>query len=405
MHDDVDSDRYRPKVFATDITIRLTQADVASLPSYGRTRFDAGRHEVRPELMANGLKWILDSYLAGMHVGYGISAFVEPTTFLLALRRVADSIYDAIRRQVGVAVIHDVSPGNAPYAAAIDALFPDRHDAPHEDVIAPAAPVVAGAPIFVVGVPRSGTTWLQSLLASHPAVAGPDQETGLFTSFRDLLGNEALRAWVSRDQIVAGLRGFADTLFTQFLAEHAPRATRLLEKTPNHANFLPTIADVYPEAAIIAIIRDGRDVVRSILDVPFGTDDATAAARAWVRSTTAVEAFAPTSPRIRVVRYEQLRADPVGEVTALLEWLDLAPDDAVRTTLRERAGTRVSQHGSQPEWHALSARDLRTVYRVGGERLVALGYCTDDELRAVRRQPAYWADAAMRVRRRLVRNR
>ena len=64
--------------------------------------------------------------------------------------------------------------------------------------------------------------------------------------------------------------------------------------------------------------------------------------------------------------------------------------------VRERAGARVSQHGTTGDvgsgkWRDIAPNDLRTVYRVAGDQLVALDYMTAEELAEARRAPSYAA--------------
>lgn len=390
-----------------------------------------------------GLDRVLHNYLAGMHVSYGLSSLVDEATFMRAVRALADEIYAAAR--VGNDVFVDASTANTPMAHVIQAIYPDALfvvvdgpdgsppaprllSGPHvmhltaADVadpslggrlraaltaarsdVGPALPPsleqkLPGPPVFIVGCPRSGTTWLQNMLLAHPATGGPRKETAIFLSIRGVLDNPALRDWLDREALLAALRRFTEHLLATCLATQAPGATRLLEKTPLHALHLDLLAELYPEAAIIGIHRDGRDVVRSLLEVEFGTKNTTIAADGWVRTTQAVIDFATRFSQTRDERYEGLLDDPVPGVVEVLRWLDLDPNDAVMDELTARAGTRVSQHGTTGDvgsgkWRDISSGDLRTIYRVAGNQLVALGYMTPAELRAARREPAYMAAA------------
>jgi hypothetical protein len=237
------------------------------------------------------------------------------------------------------------------------------------------------------------------MLSAHPATGGPRHETAMFSSVRGLLDNPALRSWISPDDLLAALRRFTEGLFAHCLSERAPSATRFVEKTPHHALHLDLIEALYPEASIIGIHRDGRDVVRSLLEIEFGTESAAVAASGWVRSTRSVQDFATHFRLTRDERYEALLQDPVVGVTDVLRWLDLSPDDAVLDELRSRAGARVSQHGTTGDvgsgkWRDIAPADLRTIYRLAGAQLVALGYMTPAELAAIKREPAYVVAAA-----------
>ncbi len=455
----------RPTDTAIPMPIGLNLADVAGLATFGLGVFvvaesgpaadsiisalAATEGVTVPAQPANlfgaGLDRVLHNYLAGMHVGYGMSALSDETTYLLAVRGLADDVYGAVRGSPGDVMV-DASASNTPLAHVIQAVYPDALfvvvDPPRGPAPAPllltgprvvrltaaevanaeslratltaaiaaarvgAAPAAApvpttlpGPPVFIVGCPRSGTTWLQNMLSAHPATGGPRHETAMFSSVRGLIDNPGLRAWISPEDLLAALRRFTEGLFAHCLRERAPNATRLIEKTPHHALHLDLIATLYPEASIIGIHRDGRDVVRSLLEIEFGTESAAVAARGWLRSTRAVQDFATHFRLTRDERYEALLEDPVVGVTDVLRWLELPPDDAVVDELRSRAGARVSQHGTTGDvgsgkWRDIAPADLRTIYRVAGPQLVALGYMTPGELATVKRDPAYVAAAA-----------
>jgi hypothetical protein len=447
--EEVDLSKYRPGATVAEMPIRLEAAHVAGLQTAHRNVFVLSGPGEDPapivaalgalpgvvvpppaNLFEHGMRLVLANYVMAMHAGYAMSSLADSETFLRAARRLADDIYDAARGSAHDAVVVDASPANAQYASAIEALYPDAllvHAT--EDIAAitrapwwshARTPTAAsepdaelpGRPIFVVGCARSGTTWLQTMLAAHPAIGGPKEETAIFAALRELVANRALDAWMTRDELVAAMRRFALRLFSHCLAIEAPNASRFLEKTPHHAMHLETIARVFPEAMVVGIYRDGRDVVRSILEVPFGTDSTSDAATGWVRATRATAEFSKEFPAYRDVRYEEATADPVAVIGDLLLWLELPPDDAVMAELAARAPARVSQHRptrAAGTWEGLQPADVRTVYRIAGAQLVALGYITADEFRRVTRRPAYVLDRGVRgvrrMARRLMRNR
>jgi hypothetical protein len=135
----------------------------------------------------------------------------------------------------------------------------------------------------------------------------------------------------------------------------------------------------YPDAAYISIVRDGRDVARSMVDVDLGTDDLARAARYWADSVRAARRDGAPLERFREVRYEQLVADPVGGVAELMAWVGMEVDDGVRAAIAERAGVRVSEHGSRGpvgpgKWRTMDSADVAVVEREAGDLLVELGY-------------------------------
>jgi hypothetical protein len=266
-------------------------------------------------------------------------------------------------------------------------------------------------PVFVVGAPRSGTTWLAELLQAHPDTVGiPQGETQLFWALAPLwLSAErrrgpGIRTLVTHHELVAAVRVFCDALFEAGRAKQGPGATLFIEKTPAHAVHVARMHEVYPEAWFVHIVRDGRDVVRSIarfdLEELSPIDLPTAAAE-WDRLNRLILAEAPRLDRYRMVRYEELVAAPVEGACQLLEWMGLPCDDAVRDRVADAAGNPVSQHAGKGrvgpgKWREdLSDAQLSTIYRIAGRLLVELGYLDGDELASWQRRAVYRRTAAL----------
>lgn len=130
-------------------------------------------------------------------------------------------------------------------------------------------------PVFIVGVPRSGTTLLRVILDSHPNLAvGPEcpwisGNYGDLVSFRHLY--EALIAHKSgptanlkgvNENVVAKALGKAiDEILSSYAQGNGKQ--RWLEKTPDNIAFIPFLNTLFPNAKYIHIIRDGRDVASS----------------------------------------------------------------------------------------------------------------------------------------------
>jgi hypothetical protein len=132
--------------------------------------------------------------------------------------------------------------------------------------------------IFIVGSPRSGTTWLHTILSGHPKVASiaPVELThfsnyipSLIRIWNNQKKNLAKNPWEhglasiwSDDEFDHFLRSFTRDVYRKILDKN-PGATHIADKHPNYSNFLPAITKVLPNARIVHIIRDGRDVVVS----------------------------------------------------------------------------------------------------------------------------------------------
>ena len=135
--------------------------------------------------------------------------------------------------------------------------------------------------VLIIGSPRSGTTWLQTLLGAHPAVASP-QETDLFRMYLKPLAQSWDRQveWLrdtSDDRRRKGLptvidaarflelgRGFVDATMDA-VREHKPGSHVVVEKSPGHSTCTDVIERFWPEATFIHVVRDGRDVAASLV--------------------------------------------------------------------------------------------------------------------------------------------
>jgi hypothetical protein len=216
---------------------------------------------------------------------------------------------------------------------------------------------VTASDIFIVGPARSGTSWLQTIIAEHPDIASPP-ETGLFVEF---LGS-AERTWqqhrkqlqaaraegarmnvqglatvLTSDDLLEWYRDLYDRTRERVLAEREG-ASRMLEKTPDHAMLLPLIWRVVPDARVVFLVRDPRATVRSMLQAsqePWGHWASRAVEGAtgrWLRNVrTPLEHR--DDPRMMTVRYEDLRADD-QEIARIAQFLSLGnPREWLTTSL------------------------------------------------------------------------
>jgi hypothetical protein len=141
------------------------------------------------------------------------------------------------------------------------------------------------------------------------------------------------------------------------------------------------IADVYPDARVIHIIRDGRAVARSLVSMPWGPGDIAEAAAEWRKSVEdARRDGAALGDRYRDVVYETLLRDPRRHTSELFAWLGLDLSDELWERVRVEAGSEFNVDPGSPgirtdKWRdELSDAELRTFERVAGDQLDALGY-------------------------------
>jgi hypothetical protein len=166
-------------------------------------------------------------------------------------------------------------------------------------------------PIIVVGCPRSGTTMLQLMLHAHPRIAIPPETRFLLTcyaarnTFGDLRTEASRRALAGAivekrqtlffdlgldaeeitEEIVAGPPTLGSALGTVFRA-YARRfgKPRWGDKRPGYYDYIPALRRLFPQAQIVHLIRDGRDCVASLLEMPWFRQDIYAAIATWVEA-------------------------------------------------------------------------------------------------------------------------
>jgi hypothetical protein len=127
------------------------------------------------------------------------------------------------------------------------------------------------APVFIVGMPRSGTTLCEQILAAHRDVHGAGERMTLPRAFAALGGDG--RDDAASVERIAGLDADAlDTAATQYLAElHAlaPDKARIVDKLPGNYSYLGLVGLMLPRAKIIYCARDPRDIGLSIFTFRF----------------------------------------------------------------------------------------------------------------------------------------
>src|SRR4051794_31371769 len=216
--------------------------------------------------------------------------------------------------------------------------------------------------IFVEGAPRSGTTWLATLLATHPEIAGVDAESHLFDFgvdrvFDNFEGRDphmhGLRLFLDRDELVDLVRDFCDGILLAMRSHLSNGSTPpfVVEKTPIVAKAEPLDLarkrDCYPDAWYIHIVRDREAVARSLMRAPWMSDRSyPACAGLWDHTVGHARETLGDLPRYREVSYEELRADPAEGCRALFEWVGVGAGDEELETIRVLSSEQFSDLGA-----------------------------------------------------------
>jgi len=132
-------------------------------------------------------------------------------------------------------------------------------------------------PIFVVGMPRSGTSLVEQILASHPQVHGASELPDIDSIARAFpehapAGPTGVQSAYPRCMATVGpalLRGLADA-YLRRLAEEAPGASRVVDKAPLNFRHIGLIALMFPNARIVHCRRDPLDTCLSCYFQNFG---------------------------------------------------------------------------------------------------------------------------------------
>jgi hypothetical protein len=282
------------------------------------------------------------------------------------------------------------------------------------------------APVFIVGCERSGTTLLRLMLDSHPSLAIPNESHFIVNlhgrgrwvaatraSVRVLervLKDEWFAHWgldpaaVRQLAAVTQPSSYADVMRTVFAAYAASEGKpRWGDKSPTYLAHLPLLAELFPEALFVHMIRDGREVAASLMSQVWGPSRPIAAASFWrTRVRKGLRGGRRLPPgRYLEVRFEELVAEPERVLRELCEFLrePFAPEmlnyhgsRPQRLASIRRATPRTGHHHlSLPptpglrDWRAgLSSADQRAIEAAAQPLLGELGYAA--------------ADASLRVR-------
>ena len=113
-------------------------------------------------------------------------------------------------------------------------------------------------PIFVVGMPRSGTTLVEQIIASHPAAAAAGELYDITRLAQEMRGRieAAQAAPLDRGQLMGELA----ERYLETLRDHGPEAERVVDKMWGNFVYLGLIAEMFPKARVVHCRREPVDV-------------------------------------------------------------------------------------------------------------------------------------------------
>ena len=263
-------------------------------------------------------------------------------------------------------------------------------------------------PVFIGGCERSGTTMLGAMLGAHPRYLSPPEMPFKLDLLRSGSGNNQLKQADVRSKLEgdqkAQLQGWqiaeqkwafdsapasdvVVAIVQAYGAMHGlPNPGVWIDHTPNNIRWANTLATEFSDASFVHIVRDGRAVAASLMNLEWGPNTVFAAARYWLESLSAgLAAETALGARCIRTRYEDLVSEPETELRKLCSGLGIEFDQA----MVDGGGFEVSsyskgQHalvGSAPDpnralaWkQQLSPREIEIFEAAVGDVLPLLEY-------------------------------
>lgn len=278
--------------------------------------------------------------------------------------------------------------------------------------------------VWIFGSPRSGSSWVLRLLSTQPEIApvnesylgahlvpvGGEVEAGEYYDHGERA--EDANYFFARDYMPVlrpllhelVLRGF-DNQLGQMGFDPVPKWVAI--KEPNGSHAADTIVSLLPRSRMLFLLRDGRDVVDSLVDAMLGSGSWWAErtrslgrppqqrlafvaqnSNLWVRRTMASQRAFESLPEGRrlLVRYEEILADTATQLRRIFDWLGVETTDSSLAALvkkhsfesapRERRGPGKPMRAATPGlWREnLTEEEQGIMNEVMGPKLSELGY-------------------------------
>lgn len=218
---------------------------------------------------------------------------------------------------------------------AIETLFGQRGPG-----LAPGAGNPDASPIFIVGMPRTGTTLVDRILSSHRDVASAGELQAMPLAVKRLAGTPSRTVIDSATIMASGAidpTAIGDAYLAQAGHHRPPGTPRFIDKLPANFLYIGHIARALPNAAIVCLRRNPMDTVWSNYKNLFASQSAYYAysydlmdtARYYQRFDRLMALWETLFPgRVLQLSYERLVADQEGQTRRLLEHCGLEWDEA-----------------------------------------------------------------------------
>jgi LPS sulfotransferase NodH len=279
--------------------------------------------------------------------------------------------------------------------------------------------------VWMLGSPRTGSTWLMQLFAEISGISVIDESylpLHLVPLDHTVPDGEYFEHGVRADdphyffakrymeELRPELRDLMMRGLVRQLGELGQRTDPrwIVIKEPNGSHASDSVMSLFPESRLLFLVRDGRDVIDSLIDAMLardswwqqsqGSDEPRIVnermafirhhANLWLQRTESTQrAFAATPEEQRMqVSYEALLADTVTGFSEMLDWLGMEVEpEVVRAAVDKRAFAAIPADKKGPGKRARSANpgqwrerlrpgEIELVEKIMGEKLRELGY-------------------------------
>jgi hypothetical protein len=265
--------------------------------------------------------------------------------------------------------------------------------------------------VFILGAPRSGTTFLASLLKLTRF--GVPFETQFVVKYyhlltkygnladkenfkllvSDILSERAVMQWkltLDLDQFFSLLTGrwtYSNIIDELCLLRNSQLDLQAWgDKTPHYIGDFEVIYKLFPNAKFIYIVRDGRDVALSLLEKNWGPNNIYTCARYWKRLNKEQPLFERLKEQGQFISviYEELLDSPEDHVRKIYDFLGEKIDD------KKIIGfARTVKSANYQKWKVkLNKGQLQLFDNVSGDTLARFGYessCSESEINGIKR--------------------